>query len=391
MRKYDRIRKVVRDMIPDIPFIRKYLTRKLENSIKATMIPEEDVVQGELGSKQAILDKYNSALGKHVLKIEEQIEQALMTGVNYQGLEPADLEEIRTDMRFCYIAYGFIPGEYEAFGLESKGMDERKTYVSEQQRRLYRCKTNDILASNLFIDKSKTYKKYAKYYHRDVISISNPLHYKKFHKFLETHDLFVLKNSIDSLGKGVRLVKTRKIKDEKRFFISCIRKGTHLLEEVIKQSAYLSAFNESSVNTVRAISFNTNKGIIVPYCTLRMGRAGSFVDNSGNGGVIACIDYETGRIITDGYDEKGLVFKQHPDTGVTFMNYQMPQWEELKKLCKDVALQTSKIRMIGWDFAHTDKGWVVVEGNDSPHIIAQQMILGGFKDVMEEMVKEMGE
>ena len=73
------------------------------------------------------------------------------------------------------------------------------------------------------------------------------------------------------------------------------------------------------------------------------------------------------------------------------MNYQMPQWEELKKLCKDVALQTSKIRMIGWDFAHTDKGWVVVEGNDSPHIIAQQMILGGFKDVMEEMVKEMGE
>lgn len=393
MRKYSRLRYFVRDRIPDVPIVRKYLSDKMEKAVLATLIPEEDVAFGEQSprNKEQILARYHARLGGHIAKTENELEEALQTCVRYHGLDEGEREIIRTDMRFSRIAYGFLPGEYVAFGLEHKGMNERRAYVSDQQRRVYRYKMNDILAANVFIDKSKTYEKYRAYYHRQVIAIRRARDFERFRQFVGGHEEFVLKNALDSLGKGVRLVRRADMGDERAFFNACIRKGIHVLEERIEQSSALSAFNDSSVNTVRVITVKTALGIAVPYCILRMGRAGAFVDNSGNGGVIACVDYATGRLQTDGYDEKGNIYLSHPDTGAPFNGTQLPAWDELQVLCEEVAMKTEKINMVGWDFAHTEDGWVVVEGNDSPHIIAQQMILGGLKEVMDRLLKEMGQ
>lgn len=390
MRKYSRLRHFVRDKIPNIPVVRKHLSNKMEKAVLATIIPEEDIVFGEQSAqnKEAILSKYSSKLGKHLEKTEEELAEAVKTCVRYQDLGETELNVIRNDMRFCRIAYGFLPGEYVAFSLEKRSMEERKTYVSDQQRRIYRYKMNDILAANLFVNKSNTYEKYKAYYHRQVITIKKPSDFAVFQKFVAEHEEFVLKNALDSLGKGVSLVKKPDIKDERAFFNSCIHKGIHVLEERIQQSSALSAFNDTSVNTLRIITVKTKKEILAPYCILRMGRKGAFVDNGGNGGIIACFDYQTGIITTDGYDEKGRIFEAHPDTGTVYKGYQLPDWDALKTICTEVANQCSNINMIGWDFAHTDIGWVMVEGNDSPHLIGQQMILGGFKPVMDELLKK---
>ena len=392
MRKYDRLRHFVRDRIPDVPIVRKYISDKMEKAVLATLIPEADVVFGEqsIANKAEILSKYHEKLGKHLRKTEPELETAVQTCVRYQGMDESELDKIRTDMRFCRIAYGYLPGEYVAFSLEKRNMDERRSYVSDQQRRMYRYKMNDILAANVFIDKSQTYDKYKDYYHRNVIAIRTPRDFDRFHQFVGDHEEFVLKNALDSLGKGVSLVKRAEMGDEREFFNRCIHKGIHVLEDRIQQSRELCAFNETSVNTVRVITVKTKKGIVVPYCILRMGRRGAFIDNSGNGGVIACIDYATGKLKTDGYDEKGNIYLKHPDTGTTFNGAQLPEWDKLQALSEELAVKTKKINMIGWDFAHTADGWVMVEGNDSPHIIAQQMILGGLKETMDNLLVEMG-
>jgi len=393
MRKYDRLRHFVRDRIPDVPVVRKYISDKMEKAVLATLIPEADVVYGEesFQNKKEVLAKYQSKLGKHLEKTEGDLEDAVKSCVRYQGMDEEELDKIRTDMRFCRIAYGYLPGEYVAFSLERRNMKERRSYVSDQQRRMYRYKMNDILAANVFIDKSQTYDKYGEYYCRKVIAIRSPQDFDRFHSFVSEHEEFVLKNALDSLGKGVSLVKRKDMGDEREFFNACIRKGIHVLEDRIQQSRELCAFNETSVNTVRVITVKTKKGVVVPYCILRMGRRGSFIDNSGNGGVIACIDYATGKLKTDGYDEKGNVYLAHPDTGTIFNGAQLPEWDELQTLSEKLAMKTEKINMIGWDFAHTAEGWVMVEGNDSPHIIAQQMILGGLKETMDKLLHEMNE
>ena len=391
MRKYDRLRHFVRDRIPDVPIVRRYISGKMEKMVLATLIPESEVHFGEqdLRNKEEILSRYQGKLGRHLEKTEAELEEALRSCVRYQGMDALELDRIRKDMRFCRIAYGYLPGEYVAFSLEQRNEAERRSYVSDQQRRMYRYKMNDILAANIFIDKSKTYKHYKQYYLRHVIGIRKPADFKQFHHFVSTHEEFVLKNALDSLGKSVSLVKRADLGDEHKFFNACIRKGIHVLEERIEQSRELSAFNESSVNTVRVITVKTRQGIVVPYCILRMGRKGAFVDNSGNGGVIACIDYATGKLKTEGYDEKGNVYSAHPDTEMPFKGTQLPEWDKLQALSEEVAQKTKKINMVGWDFAHTPKGWVMVEGNDSPHIIAQQMILGGLKKTMDELLNQM--
>lgn len=391
MRKYDRLRHFVRDRIPDVPIVRKYISDKMEKAVLATLIPDADVVYGEqsLQNKAEILSKYQHKLGSHLARTESDLEESVKTCVRYQGMNESELDAIRLDMRFCRIAYGYLPGEYVAFSLEKRDIEERRSYVSDQQRRIFRYKMNDILAANIFIDKSRTFKKYGEYYHRRVIAIKNPQDFGRFRDFVSKHEEFVLKNALDSLGKGVSLVKRADMGDEREFFNSCIRKGIHVLEERIQQSPELSAFNETSVNTVRVITVKTKKGIVVPYCILRMGRKGAFVDNSGNGGVIACIDYATGKLKTDGYDEKGNIYLAHPDTGTPFKGAQLPEWDKLQALSEEVAVKTKKINMVGWDFAHTPDGWVIVEGNDSPHIIAQQMILGGLKETMDKLLGDM--
>ena len=393
MRKYDRLRHFVRDRIPDVPIVRKHVSDKMEKMVLDTLIPDFEVRGGEqsLKNKEDILLKYQRKLGKHLEKTEDELEEAIRTCVRYQGMDEQELDKIRTDMRFCRIAYGFLPGEYVAFSLEQRNEEERRSYVSDQQRRMYRYKMNDILAANIFIDKSKTYKQYKQYYNRAVIGISKPADFNRFHEFVSTHDEFVLKNALDSLGKGVSLVKRAEMGDEQKFFNACIHKGVHVLEERIEQSRALSAFNASSVNTVRVITVKTKQGIVVPYCILRMGRKGAFIDNSGNGGVIACIDYPTGRISTDGYDEKGNVYPAHPDSNTPFRGTQLPEWDKLQALSEEVAKKTKRINMVGWDFAHTPKGWVMVEGNDSPHIIAQQMILGGLKKTMDDLLSQIAQ
>ena len=137
-----------------------------------------------------------------------------------------------------------------------------------------------------------------------------------------------------------------------------------VIEEKIAQDASVAVWNESSVNTVRLPAILHNDKFTVLGPCFRMGRAGAIVDNASNGGLFACIDVETGRLCSDGLDDKtGKYFAKHPDSGITFKGWQVPRWGELLKLAEKIHRQIPHHKYIGWDFALTEKGWVVVEGN----------------------------
>ena len=46
-----------------------------------------------------------------------------------------------------------------------------------------------------------------------------------------------------------------------------------------------------------------------------------------------------------------------------FKGEQLPEWESLVELTRKVHALFPPHRYIAFDFAHTDKGWVLVEGN----------------------------
>ena len=112
MRKFDKLRYFVRDRLPDVPFVRKLISDKMEKAVLATLIPDEDVLYGEQShqNKGIILSKYHSKLDGFLSKTEDELEEAVKTCVRYQSLSADELDAIRNDMRFCRIAYGFVVG-----------------------------------------------------------------------------------------------------------------------------------------------------------------------------------------------------------------------------------------------------------------------------------------
>ena len=53
-----------------------------------------------------------------------------------------------------------------------------------------------------------------------------------------------------------------------------------------------------------------------------------------------------------------------PDSQLPFKGYQIPEWEALLKLAEEIhRTKMPNYPYIGWDFALTPKGWVLIEGN----------------------------
>ncbi len=137
-----------------------------------------------------------------------------------------------------------------------------------------------------------------------------------------------------------------------------------VVEEAIKQDDEMAKWNSSSVNTVRVPALLTKKGFFIMTPYFRTGRVGCVVDNAGAGGIFANVDTESGKICTNGIDERGLTYKSHPDSGLAFVGWQVPRWDELLKLVEEIHRTTMSDHIyIGWDFALTTQGWCLIEGN----------------------------
>ena len=179
--------------------------------------------------------------------------------------------------------------------------------------------------------------------------------------------------------------------DKEQLFESLILDGEMILEEQVIQTGVLKQLNGSSVNTVRCITLNTGKGIYTPFCFLKVGRKGAFVDNGGAGGILVGIDSKSGTLNTDGVDEVNHRYSIHPDSKVKFKGLQLPEWEQMISVCREMALQIEKVRFIGWDMAYSDKGWVVIEGNALSEVIGPQATSKkGIRKELNKYITEMG-
>ena len=85
------------------------------------------------------------------------------------------------------------------------------------------------------------------------------------------------------------------------------------------------------------------------------------------------IDPKTGVVTSDAINRVHERFSKHPDTGKTFMGFQYPAWENLRKAVTKMARLVPQIPHLGWDLAINDKGeTVIIEVNNNPDVDVQQ-------------------
>lgn len=124
---------------------------------------------------------------------------------------------------------------------------------------------------------------------------------------------------------------------------------------------------DSSVNTIRLITYIC-EGVIhhAPMC-LRVGSGESQVDNMHAGGIGAAVSDE-GVIVSDGYrlgyTDRKEVFEKHPVSGAVFKGHFLKGTSEMISAAKLLHANTPHIGMVSWDFMLDSAGRVVlVEGN----------------------------
>lgn len=186
----------------------------------------------------------------------------------------------------------------------------------------------------------------------------------QFKEFSQKHpDLFIKSNML-SKGRGTGLYHVSNDEEAEKLYKRFEQEGGEwIVEEKIEQDSQMGQWNESSVNTVRLPAvLNSDKWTVIgPF--FRTGRRGSVVDNAGAGGVFACIDPLSGIIKTDGIDEEGHYYPAHPDSGLAFKGWQIPYWKELLNMAEEIQRSMPHHKYVGWDFALTKKGWILIEGN----------------------------
>lgn len=296
---------------------------------------------------------------------------------------------IKKDIKSCYLKYKISPTEYFLFNFQNLSSAERETYLSDKTIYMTMGKTvGRKLHDEQLENKYNFYQLTKPYFKRKAVLVGSKNDWKLFWDFAsEFHDIIVKPNA-SACGHGIHIAHIHTEIEGKKVFDEMIAKGGQwMVEELIRQSDDMASWNPSSVNTIRISSFLNSKGFFILCPFIRTGRKGSEVDSGGQGGMYASIDEKTGRIITDGKDEKCIVYPEHPDSHVIYKGWQIPEWNELLKLAEEIHQLLPKQKYIAWDFAHTNKGWVLVEGNWGEFIAQQSTMERGYKKEFMDLIQ----
>ncbi|NQD35606.1 hypothetical protein HPT27_01140 [Permianibacter sp. IMCC34836] len=140
-----------------------------------------------------------------------------------------------------------------------------------------------------------------------------------------------------------------------------------LLETYLTQHPDLAALNANSVNTLRIWVLEQHGKFTAHHAVLRIGRAGSQVDNTTSGGLAVAVDIVTGCLL-NGIDVRkpGKVISHNPDTGNLLTGVQLPHWNEVLRLSERALAVFPEMRFAGVDVAITPEGPAIIELNVFP-------------------------
>ena len=290
---------------------------------------------------------------------------------------------LRLQMIWSQLYEGCLFVEYFWYHWPGRTRKEGKAFVYAMERESLLRRINSVDKISILTNKWETYKYFQQYFKRKVwlngqnISREDILNMQKCGGV-------IFKPLSSNCGYGVRLEKISSFDDITR--IGSQYNGGYLVEEVVVQHPTIGALHPQSVNTLRINScLLANNRVFVFAPVLRIGRGGNVVDNAGAGGIIAALD-SNGVVIACG-DEHCNTFSKHPDTGVSLIGFKIPQYNLALNIVKEMALMLPSVRLIGWDLAYTDNGWVLIEANANPNLLWQIATRKGIRDDFEKIQK----
>lgn len=270
---------------------------------------------------------------------------------------------IMIDMIYCSLKYGAMYTEYENLNFCKKKAKQRATYFTTfQEFRLAKILNLQDYRTK-FHDKITFLQIFGDCVNREWIFTESPI--DEIESFISNHKTVVLKGKMGDSGKQVEVynIPDGMTADELLEYMKANQ--FDLAEEYIVNHPDVARLNESSLNTVRIATIASENKCDFLFAGIRVGASGSKLDNLSQGGSIARIDLETGKLDSPFYYYRAVYAGNECEKKQDMIGYQLPYWQELLEMVKAASSKIPQIRLVSWDVCITENGPQLVEGNES--------------------------
>ena len=269
------------------------------------------------------------------------------------------------DMCWCGARYGAGYYDYVMFGFYNMNGHQRDTYLTRVRNKKVIDHMNDLSYSDEFDDKLRFNQRFAKYLGRKTLN-GETATLTEFTDFIAGQEAIFAKINHGDCGRGVERLRVADFASPDAMLAYIREHKLVVLEHQLVQHPDMARLHPNSVNTMRIVTDNVNGNVTIAYIIVKMGTGGSVCDNSGQGGILARVDVDTGRISTPATDDYFHVYDTHPDTGIPLVGYQLPMVPEAIAMAKEAAQVFPQVGHVGWDMAVTPDGPAIIEGNNFP-------------------------
>lgn len=193
---------------------------------------------------------------------------------------------------------------------------------------------------------------------RDYNSV-NSISEELFESLIENEGNLILKQSVDSdSGRSVMLFhKTGNghyYKGSVKLTLEFFKESGKnvILQRAIEQHPDISIFNNSSVNTLRIVTYKsvTTNEVHILSTVIRIGANGSEIDNMHAGGRMVRVDMN-GKLAKTAFDQYGRRYSEHNGIRFDSEEYTIPNFDKAIELAKKIAEEVRPLRLIQHDIS----------------------------------------
>lgn len=297
--------------------------------------------------------------------------------------------KIMADMIGCSVKYGCMWTEYGDLDFYHRNAKNRKTFITTFFNFKLYDKVNLKSKRNIFHEKVLFLKEFEPFIKRKWINTDTESG-KNIKDFLKRHSVVVAKESYGDSGKEVEVINVSDFPSLDDVLKYICDRRLNLLEEKIVNHPVVEKLNPSSLNTIRIVTVKNQNEVNVLFAGIRVGGKGSKIDNISQGGKVARIDIDTGKINSQFYSKQSS--SKHnidEDCEKNILGYQLPYWKELIASVRKAAVVIPEISIVAWDVAITKTGLDFVEGNESFGSVIMQLYYGHNEEGLKPQLLKM--
>lgn len=270
------------------------------------------------------------------------------------------------DMIICAVTANIGYLDYHVFGFAKVKGAKRKTFMTMNENLSLVRQVNNPEDYKLFDNKVLFFEHFGEFTGRGFLNLEGKTA-ADLEAFCKGKDVVFAKQTETFGGQGITREPVSPETDYNELYNRLMENKQYLIEDAIVQHSKMNELYSGSVNTLRMVTLVDNDNVPhFMYALIRMGQKGAKVDNISSGGMYAPVN-EKGIITHAAFcDKEGICHDVHPTSGTKLIGFEIPYFAEAVELVKKAALVVPGMRYVGWDIAITEKGPILVEGNNFP-------------------------